>query len=347
MIVFYLLVPYTLLIIFLIWGIEKNTHSPDPKSGGISVLIPFRNEADRIQGLLKSIQNLSPSSNPIEFLFIDDYSQDDSVKLIENHLSGINFKILSNSKTQGKKQAIECAISQAEYHWIFTTDADCQIPPDFFRDFEQESPMGDLIAGPVLSFNSSSFQGMNFLSLSAYGDASSYYGQLKNISAANLFYKKSIFEALNPYADNIEIQSGDDVFLAKAFSKANKKMVYWSNHNHVIRTTEKKSFQSFFSQQYRWTSKTASVKSGTTSAVALVVWLSNLSLIISLFIFDLELAAWLWLSKIVLDYIYFNRYYYKIQEAICLRKYLLNAVIYPWFASVLGFMSLKMKKKWD
>jgi len=347
MIVFCILIPYCILILFLIFGIEKNTYTPAPKTGGISVLIPFRNEAIRIPGLLKSIENLDPTINPIEFLFIDDHSVDDTKIHIEKNLSGINFKVISNSQGQGKKQAIECGIKQAEFNWIFTTDADCQIPSNFFKDFEQKSPKGELIAGPVLSFNSSSFQGMNFLSLSAYGDASSYYGKLKNISGANLFYKKSVFREINPYQDNIEIPSGDDVFLAKAFSQANKKLVYWSNQNHVIRTTEKTSIKSFIAQQYRWTSKTTSVKSVTTSLVALIIWLSNLSLILSLFILDLGLTAWLWLGKIAIDYAYFNRYYHKIQEAICLRKYILNALIYPWFASVLGLMSLKLKKKWD
>ena len=55
----------------------------------IALIIPFRNEANRIQPLLDQLKsNLPPS---LSLIFVDDHSTDQSVSIIKDHLPHANI----------------------------------------------------------------------------------------------------------------------------------------------------------------------------------------------------------------------------------------------------------------
>ena len=72
-----------------------------------TVIIPFRNEAEHLPLLLKTISELNYPKNLFEILFVDDDSSDNSVKCIEKFISKFKneAKIISNiRKTQSPKK---------------------------------------------------------------------------------------------------------------------------------------------------------------------------------------------------------------------------------------------------
>ena len=91
---------------YLLLNYDRKTKEKKDKSelNLISVLIPFRNEAKRINTILNSIKNHRTDKNIIiEYIFIDDHSSDDSVEIISKTLGNFdNFKILKLSDTWGK-----------------------------------------------------------------------------------------------------------------------------------------------------------------------------------------------------------------------------------------------------
>ncbi|MEZ4922280.1 MAG: glycosyltransferase [Crocinitomicaceae bacterium] len=68
----------------------------------VSVIIPFRDEALRIEALLDSINKLEiPSSLEVEFVFVDDHSSDQTAQIIKNKLK-TTFRIVQ-SNLKGKR----------------------------------------------------------------------------------------------------------------------------------------------------------------------------------------------------------------------------------------------------
>ena len=173
-----IIVLYLLLIGSLTFGFDKVKSVPlkDIKANiNFSIVIPFRNETESLPELLASIQELKYPKQKFEFLFIDDDSQDDSVKLIRSSLSKtqIDFNILVNetNSSSPKKNAITKAIKNSKYEWIVTTDADCVLPKywlDSFDSFIQKNDTNFIVA-PVTYFGITSFlkrfQLLDFLSL--------------------------------------------------------------------------------------------------------------------------------------------------------------------------------------
>ncbi len=97
-----------------------------------TVVIAFRNEAENLPRLLKSLQKLKYPSTFFEIIFVNDTSTDASEEIILQQLkqSNLTFKILQNTPNQfsPKKTAITLAIAEAKHPWILTTDADCKLP---------------------------------------------------------------------------------------------------------------------------------------------------------------------------------------------------------------------------
>ena len=138
---------YLLLIAGFIYGFDKVKEfklSNLQSKTRFSVIIPFRNEAKNLPQLLESIQSLKYPKHLFEVIFVNDFSEDDSVHIISSNLSNkpsnsIDFSIINNSiKTNApKKDAISKAINLAKYEWIITTDADCLLPEYWLDSFDE------------------------------------------------------------------------------------------------------------------------------------------------------------------------------------------------------------------
>ena len=64
------------------WKLPMSTKKLPTHKTTFSIVIPFRNEAENLQGLLESLQNLKYPSHLFEVLFVDDASEDNSARVI-------------------------------------------------------------------------------------------------------------------------------------------------------------------------------------------------------------------------------------------------------------------------
>ena len=102
---------------------ERNGMNGNISLDNITVIIPFRNEAERLAGLINSI--LSSSQYVKQFIFINDHSSDNSSEIIQASLGGLPYLIVDLPvHLAGKKQAIKFGINQATTSFILTLDAD-------------------------------------------------------------------------------------------------------------------------------------------------------------------------------------------------------------------------------
>ena len=220
------LVYATLISAFIVGFFKVKKHQYDKNSTTkFSIIIPFRNEVKNLSNLLESILHLSYPKNSFEILFVDDFSDDNSINIIQDKFlkSDVDYQIISNEKKSNspKKDAIETAISKSKYDVIVTTDADCLVPEFWLHCFNSllNDSKSNMIVAPIrLIYNTSfvqKFQALEVLSLQTI-TTGAFGLQIPFLAnGANLCYKKSDFLDVSGYEGNNHIASGDDIFYLK------------------------------------------------------------------------------------------------------------------------------------
>ena len=121
----------------------------------MTVIVPFKNEQDRITPLLNSIDKLKiPNNVTAAFLFVDDHSEDETTELIKSTLHHKHHIIVNEGS--GKKSAIRTAVNQSTSEYILTWDADIIVREDYFESLSKV-PDADMVIFPVKMFGRNFF----------------------------------------------------------------------------------------------------------------------------------------------------------------------------------------------
>ncbi|QNM85621.1 glycosyltransferase [Polaribacter pectinis] len=358
----FIFILYAILIIALAFGFAKvdefKPENLEPKTS-FSVVIPFRNEAENLPKLLKSISLLKYPKELVEFIFVDDASSDDSVKVIEDILPNnkMSINVIKNNRTSNspKKDAITTAISIAKNNWILTTDADCILPENWLKTFDafiqQNNPK--MVVAPVnyIAINNSSeqFQLLDFMSLQGTTVGSFGMGHPFLCNGANLAYQKQEFLKLNGFDGNENIASGDDIFLFEKFLENDKKSVqFLKSKNAIVSTFPVKTNIDLVHQRVRWVSKTSNIKSVGVKLIGVLLLLVNLSIVFSIFLSDNIFVIFTPLFfKIIIDMFLFiptiNFYNHK---KTFYKWYLFCSFFYPFFSVFIVLKSVFSNYNW-
>ncbi|MGB5321991.1 glycosyltransferase, partial [Lutimonas sp.] len=150
---------YVLLILYFARGIDRLKDLVCDQNKPVtcfSILVPFRNEAISLPGLLDSVIALDYPTAQFEIILINDASSDASVAIVNRYKEKhpkLNLSLIDNKKQSSspKKDAINKGISVASNNWILTTDADCIVPKNWLNAFDtmikQQAPK--MIVAPV------------------------------------------------------------------------------------------------------------------------------------------------------------------------------------------------------
>jgi len=354
---------YVVLILDLFVGFKKVPgFSVHNKKAEIyfSLIIPFRNEAENLPGLLKSIQLLDYPKEMFEVIMVNDDSSDHYKEIISAFQQKLNIILIDNKrKSQSpKKDAIETAIKKAKYKWIITTDADCIVPEQWLLNFNSfilaEQP--EMIVAPVAYKTDKSFlqefQNLDFLSLQ--GSTIGAFGINKAFmcNGANLCYRKEAFYAVEGYSGNESIAGGDDIFLMEKMLKAFPgKVKYLKSKEALVFTRPQPDFISLKNQRIRWAAKTGSYTNIFGKAVGMIVFTANLYLIILFFLATFHQISWqhfgiAFLIKFNVDFalLYRTAGFFDQQES--LSRFLTSSALYPLFVVYIAVLSFFKKFRW-
>lgn len=330
----------------------------------LSVIIPVRNEAGNIQKLLGLLEKQSYPKALVEVIVVDDHSEDDTVNLIENFQTRLQLKLVRLASFEGlqqKKAAIRKGIELAEGELLVLTDGDCQVQPEWLVNLEYtyRRTGANFISAPVCLLPGRSLfermQVVEFASLIGTGGASIAAGKPNMCNGANIAYPKFAYEAVNGFAGNEHIASGDDEFLMHKIHRQLGKVVFLKSAAATVHTPAMQQLSQFFSQRVRWASKWRSYSSSNVQAVALVVFLINFALLVA---FPLALTQFLsikvyvqvFIGKFVIDLIFltlvlnfFNRTK-DILYVFPLQLFYIPYVVYAALAGLAGKYQWKGRK---
>ena len=324
-------------------------YKPQPVSKKLkfSLVIPFKNEASNLTALLVSLNRLNYPNDCFEIIMIDDQSTDHSDNFIHPYK---NITLLKN-KGIGKKEALKTGIDQAQYDWIVTTDADCELPVNFLKTlngFIQQQPT-DMVLGPVCYQETSNFLGQfqqfEFLSLQAVTMAAAYWHKPFLANGANLSFKKSAFYEVGGYQGNTDIASGDDVFLLEKFKKQfPKKIHFLKSRSALIKTKSPSNWREMIQQKIRWAGKSKYQKEMLSKWTGILMLFVNLGLIYSFFNLT---DAWYFVTvKLLIDALLVGAVASLYRVHINWIYYIPAFFIYPFYFISIALLSIKGHYTW-
>jgi len=231
----------------------------------VSIIIPFRNESQNIIANLKSIESQLYPPNKLEVIYVDDFSDDNSLELLRSNIKKNNIRVLSvsedYSKNAHKKRAIRYGIENAKGGIIVTTDADCIYDEEWLHSLMMSfDSLTGFVSGPVEFIFSdkmfSKFQKLEFAGLVLCGAGLIGSGHPTICNAANIAYRKKVFDEVGGFKDQMNLSSGDDELLMQKISKdSDFKVKFCIEQKAIVKTSANETIGDFYQQRKRWASK--------------------------------------------------------------------------------------------
>jgi len=351
---FLLLINYLLFLFNVLFGLKKiiPLKTKDIPSEFVSVIIPFRNEEENILLNLKSIQAQDFPKEKFEVIYINDSSDDNSLKILSENMSALNIKVLSVpqdfSPSAHKKRAIRYGIENAMGEIIVTTDADCIYDTEWLKsllsNFDEQT---GFVSGPVEFISEknifSQIQKLEFAGLVLAGAGLIGSGRPTICNAANIAYRKKVFEEVGGFKDQMNLSSGDDELLMQKVAKDTKFKVKFSvDQKSIVNTPANKSTIDFYQQRKRWASKGLFYRDKTLVVKLILIYLfflgitAQLALAIfygSIFILSFAITVFI---KIIIEFKILYEGRKKIFSGLSLKYFLISELLHIPYITIAG-----------
>lgn len=329
----------------------------------LSVIIPARNEAQNIRACLDSILSQRYLPQLFEVIVIDDFSDDDTAKIVET-FSDQRLKLLRlqdffqpEELHAHKKKAIETGITHAKGELIVTTDADCIAGENWLATIAAfyETFRPKFIAAPVIFYDEKNkferFQSLDFAGMMGVTGAGIQSDLVKMCNGANLAYEKNAFKAVNGFEGVDHLASGDDMFLMHKIAQRYPEGIgFIKSADAVVFTHAQKDLRSFLSQRIRWATKNTAYKDWKVTMILALVFMFCCNIILSLFLipvfgfllvsaFSIQLF-----TKSLMDYIFLSCMTKFFNRKDLMHSFFPAQVTHIFYITVVGLISLFVKK---
>ncbi len=278
------LIVYAITIISFALGWFKLTcfkQHNHPVSESVSIVIACRNEEENIDLLIQSLLQQDYPKENTEIIVVDDHSEDNTYPVLKKYAAKHKqLKILQNSAPrQGKKAALAYGIQHSTSEIIVSTDADCRMGKKWLSELVAYYTIHKpkmLIAPVAIEPSTNIFarlQALEFTSLITTGAGAAGINKPIMCNAANLLFKKSLFNKNALYAN---YASGDDIFLLLQAKKKNNQDIHFIKSGEaIVYTKPSQTLSGFINQRIRWTSKSKAYRDFDIIITALTVAASN------------------------------------------------------------------------
>ncbi len=257
----------------------------------ITVLIAARNEEQNIRATIDDILAQDYPKELTEIIIVDDHSTDNTAEIIRSYANqGVQLVQLNEDQPLNsyKKKAIATAIAQSNGVLMIATDADCRMGSKWLSAVVAYYETNNLvmISSPVAYFQEKSFfellQTLEFAYLIGIGASFIGNKRASTCNGANLAYRKDVFYEVGGFTGIDNLASGDDeLLLQKVALKYPGQIGFLKHQDAIVYTHAKPNLHSFLSQRRRWASKSVQYKDKKIVALAVSIWLFNVSFLVN------------------------------------------------------------------
>ncbi|HEX7357750.1 MAG TPA: glycosyltransferase [Ignavibacteriaceae bacterium] len=349
---------YAFFLIKIYLGLKKlpQSFNNDLPSEFISIIVPFRNEAKNI---LNTLNNLSSQNYPLdkyEIIFVNDSSTDNSLLLLEKAIKKENVFVYSvpddYSINAHKKRAIRFGIEKSNGEIIVTTDADCIHSRNWLKNllkFMDEKT--GFISGPVEFKQEANYFGkmqkIEFAGLVITGAGLIGAGNPIICNAANIAYRKKVFNEVGGFTYQMNLSSGDDeLLMQKIHRDTDYEIRFALDKNAIVLTEPNLTLKDFYNQRKRWASKGLFYGDNLLLVKLITIFLFYLSLVIQPLL-GLILSAKFFLTfiasiliKIFFEYLVLRKGIRLLFDPIILRPFIITEIFQIPYILVSGFMGI-------
>jgi cellulose synthase/poly-beta-1,6-N-acetylglucosamine synthase-like glycosyltransferase len=320
----------------------------------ISVVIPFRNEAENLPKLLYALQNQTFSH--FEIVFVDDHSTDNSQEIIENFRHKLQTCLcVMNATGTGKKNALREGIEKSSGELIICTDADCIPHKNWIESiaaFYAEN-QADIILAPVVMLDDKSafgqMQALEFMSLQASTAGAACAKMPIMCNGANMAFPRQTWQR---HSTNLKDEklSGDDMFLMMSVKRAKGNIAYLKSEKAAVFTFPCRTFTEFFNQRKRWVSKSTGYTDFFVILTAFAVFGIS-AMVLASVVWGILTGKWLlfafvFLVKLLADRIFLYDYA-KFAKSLRLLRWLFPlSFVYPFYVAATAIMGVFGQFEW-
>lgn len=347
-------------------GLFLPTRPRQERQPMVTVIVAARNEAAHLRAILDSLSTQTYPAHLLEFIVVDDRSEDDTGRLMTEWASQrTNARAVRIDATpagvSGKKHALDMAVRQARGELFLFTDADCVVPPTWVTSMTSyfSEDVGFVIGFSLIRASTwfQRLQRLDFLTMMSAAAGAANLGFPMAASGQNLAYRKKAWQEAGGF-DRIKHRlSGDDVLMMHQIRALRKwKIVFASSADAHVTTRPEPTLQALLNQRSRWASNADMM--WTMNPLFLVYLVSvyglNLMLIggsVSIMIWEVpaeyaSLTCFGWLNKFVVDFavsVMGHRYF---GQPFPSGRFLAWFIAHPFYLILVGFLGPLKQFKW-
>ncbi|MBN1199220.1 MAG: glycosyltransferase [Bacteroidales bacterium] len=254
----------------------------------VSVIIPVRNEENRLLLCLASLSKQDYPFGKVELLISDDFSEDRTCEIaerfIQQHPQQTWILVKGDPELpsgSGKKAAIARAIHLASGSLILTTDGDTQHSSSWISSMVHgyHTTGARMVLGPVMFSETKGvfghMQTLEFLGVMGLTAGFANIGRAIMCNGANLCYEKTTFYQTGGFDGNEQFASGDDQFLLWKIKRlyGGGAIRFLDDRDAIVTTLPAQGVKPFFQQRFRWISKSRGYRDPLVTGVGLVSYL--------------------------------------------------------------------------
>lgn len=348
--------------LFTTAAVDSSTECPP-----VSIIVIARDEEKTLPVLLESLQKQDYPRELVEFIFVDDCSEDGTVSIIQQAAGNdarIRYFSLQSFGKSGKKAGIELAVARASAEFLVLTDADCSMGPGWITSmvsgFTEKIAM---VVGPVELAPATGFfekmQTLEFFALMGSTAGSIYWNRPIMANGANIAYKKEVFYAAGGLADSINLASGDDVLLLYKVNRLFPGSIrFLKDSGAIVQTRPCRKLPDFIRQRRRWAAKKFTHLNSSTKYTSLLVFSVSLFLLLYLFFsgilftFSSEYLPFFGFGlillgiKCIIDFLLLFLAGSFFRGKHLLIYFLPQEILYMIYVVLIGLLSMRKKQTW-
>ncbi len=255
---------YFVLMLFLSVGLARlpfSNISSREDLPTVTVLVSSRNEERDLPDCISSLEKLNYPKEKLQVVLVNDRSTDKTEQFIEeasqrnDHFIGLNTTDYPHHNLEAKARGIALGFRYAIGEWVFITDADAIVHPEWLKaslaEVDEHTGMvgGALMVEPIswlakLERVCWAFVQMFNLGMSGWGIPFVCVGP-------NMAIRKSIYDEAGGL-EKRKFTIAEDLALFKMVIEAGYKVKTYMDERTVVRLKPVPSFRHLISQQRRW-----------------------------------------------------------------------------------------------
>ena len=302
----------------------------------LTTLLPARNEAHRLPGVLADLQAQDP---PVRVVVVDDGSTDGTADVAQ----AWGAEVVA-AEGVGKKAALRTGMARYSTSWVVTLDADVRVQPGWSARVQAAiaaHPEAACLVLPVRLGPARTLlerlQALDFAAVQAWSGAEARRGRPVMASGANLAFRREVWpaEALRP-----EYDSGDDVFAVQALVAAGEQVVAVEDRRAGAEAAPAATWRELVAQRARWAGKAGGLADARVRRVGLgVAGLHGVLAALTCVAPGVGAAAWA--AKWMLD----ARFLRGVARRAGVRFGIVEALAWgPWYAALVGATAVRVAR---